>query len=198
MTARHRLATALGPLALVLVLLAACAPEPGAPASDSPSASATASPTGSPSASPTPTPSATPVTFPTDCRAMLSEAVLSQLGGTPLNDPATGVPTGVQPDGSLVCLWRDPGADTTFLETTVSRVDRGPALELLNRLAGEQGFTCYTPTGGTRCERSWVNEQYPVQDGRTLFWRDGVMIDTSYSNLAPSGYTDSIVAHLFG
>jgi hypothetical protein len=129
---------------------------------------------------------------------MLSEAVLSQIGDTPLNDPATGVATGVQPDGSLVCLWRDPGADTTFLQTTVSRMNRGPALDLLNRLANEEAFTCYTPDGGTRCEKTWVNQQYPVQDGRTLFWRDGVMIDTSYSGTAPTGYTDSVVTHLFG
>jgi hypothetical protein len=129
---------------------------------------------------------------------MLAEPVLAAFGSTPLNDPATGVATGIQPDGSLVCLWRDPSADTTFLQTTVSRLGRGPALDLMNRLADEEAYTCYTPSGGTRCEKNWVNEQYPVEDGRTLFWRDGVMVDTRYSNLAPPGYTDSIVAHLFG
>lgn len=33
--------------------------------------------------------------------------------------------------------------------------------------------------------------------GRTLFWREDILIDTRYSNLAPEGYTASIVEHLF-
>ncbi|WP_460776128.1 hypothetical protein [Microbacterium sp. GXF7504] len=197
MSARPRLLPVLGTLVLASALTA-CAPEPtGAPSSSQPAApSASASPDDP--ATPTPTPSATPVSLPTDCLEMLPEPVRAQLADVPLNDPANGTATGVQPDGSLVCLWREPAADTTFLETTVSRVSRGDALDLLNRLADEQGFTCYTPAGGTRCEKSWVNEQYPVQDGRTLFWRDDVLIDTSYSNLAPSGYTDGIVSRMFG
>jgi len=186
-------------LALLVVALglAACAPEPGAGGAPTTSATpASASPTASPS--PSPTPSATPVALPTDCEGMLPASVRDQLTDVPLNDPGTGVPTGVLADGSLVCLWRDPSADTTFLQTTVSRVARGPALDLMNRLVDEEGYTCYTPSGGTRCEKTWINTQYPVQDGRTLFWRDDVLIDTTYSNLAPSGYTDGIVQQLFG
>ncbi|WP_045264063.1 hypothetical protein, partial [Microbacterium oxydans] len=139
---------------------------------------------------------ATPVTLPTDCRAILSEAVLAELGDTPLNDPAFG-PSGVGADGTLTCNWADPRADTTRLTTTISRMNRGPALDMLNALANNEGFSCFTPDGGTRCEKTWPNEQYPVTDGRTLFWRDDVLIDTRYSNLAPAGYTSSIVEHLF-
>lgn len=198
MSTRARSASFACVAVLCLAALVGCAPEPSAstPTGSVTSGTLEAEATPTPSVSPTPNP--TPVAMPTDCRAMLSDAVLSQLDPTPLNDAANGIPTGVQPDGTLVCLWRDPGADTTFLETTVSRLSRGPALDLLNRLADEQGFTCYTPAGGTRCEKRWINEQYPVEDGRTLFWRDDVLVDTSYSNLAPSGYTDSIVQHLFG
>ena len=76
-------------------------------------------------------------------------------------------------------------------------MNRGPALDLLNGLAAEEGFTCYTPDGGTRCEKTWESEQYPVTNGRTLFWRDDLLIDTSYSNLAPSGYTSSIVSAIW-
>ncbi|MFJ6651284.1 hypothetical protein ACIQLJ_00640 [Microbacterium sp. NPDC091313] len=179
--------------------LAACAPEPGAP-TPSPLAGGTATPGETASAAPTatPTPSATPVSLPTDCRAILSEQVLAQLADVPLNDPATGVATGVQPDGSLVCLWRDPGADTTALTTEISRMNRGPALDMLNTLKDDQGFSCYTPSGGTRCEKTWPDASYPVTNGRTVFWRDDVLIDTRWSNLAPTGYTDSIVDHLFG
>ncbi len=178
------------------ILLAGCAPE------ESGGSAATASP---PAPEPTPIatvaadPSASPeaaVRIPTDCRAILSAEVLAQLEDVPLNDPAFG-PSGPQPDGSLVCVWADPAADTTHLTTTISRMSRGPALDLLNALADDEDFTCYTPDGGTRCEKSWENETYPVVDGRTLFWRDDLLIDTSYSNLAPAGYTDAVVASLF-
>jgi hypothetical protein len=180
-----------------MLMLAACAPEPGtetpSPSGSSPAASETPDAT----ATPSPTPTAAAIPLPTDCRAILSASVLSQFGETPLNDPAYGTAVGVQPNGSLVCLWRDPRTDTTSLETTISTMNRGPALDMLNSLVTDNGFNCYTPDGGTRCEKTWPNTEYPVTDGRTLFWRDDILIDTRFSNLAPSGYTDSIVQHLF-
>ncbi|WP_336646685.1 hypothetical protein [Microbacterium sp. USHLN186] len=184
-------------------LLSGCAPGGGKPSASPPvSASADAGePSSSPTASAHPTPSPTPTTkplpLPTDCRAILSPDVLAQLDGVPLNDEAFG-PSGVLADGSLQCNWGDPRADTTGLTTTISRMSRGPALDMLNELAEAEGFTCFTPDGGTRCEKTWDNEQYPVTDGRTLFWRDDLLIDTRYSNLAPSGYTSSIIASLWG
>lgn len=122
--------------------------------------------------------------------------MLAQLDGVPLNDAAFG-PSGVGEDGTLTCIWADPAADTTSLVTTISRMNRGPALDMLNALVTDEGYTCFTPDGGTRCEKTWQDETYPVTDGRTLFWRDDVLIDTRYSNLAPTGYTASIVKKLF-
>ncbi|GAA1207139.1 hypothetical protein F6W70_13535 [Microbacterium maritypicum] len=183
---------------LLLVALTACTPQTGgASASPSPAGSETADPEQTGSPSPSPTPTSAPVALPTDCRAILSDAVLAELGETPLNDAAFG-PSGVGSDGTLTCIWADPGADTTGLTTTISRMNRGPALDMLNALANDEGFSCFTPDGGTRCEKTWPNAQYPVTDGRTLFWREDVLIDTRYSNLAPSGYTSSIVEHIFG
>lgn len=182
---------------LLLVALTACTPQTGgASASPSPAGSETADPEQTGSKSPSPTPISAPVALPTDCRAILSDAVLAELGETPLNHAAFG-PSGVGSDGTLTCIWADPGADTTGLTTTISRMNRGPALDMLNALANDEGFSCFTPDGGTRCEKTWPNAQYPVTDGRTLFWREDVLIDTRYSNLAPSGYTSSIVEHLF-
>ena len=181
---------------LALTALSGCAPEPAPTPSTTPHATSTQSPT--PIA--TRTPGATPTAqtqIPSDCREILTDAVLAQLGDTPLNDPAFG-PSGKLDDGSLVCVWADPAADTTHLTTTFTRVARGPALEQLNALADDEGYTCYTPDGGTRCEKTWQNEQYPVTDGRTVFWRDDILIDTTFSNLAPSGYTSAIVEHVFG
>ncbi|MDQ1137994.1 hypothetical protein QE410_002793 [Microbacterium sp. SORGH_AS 1204] len=178
-----------------LLALTACAPAAEEAAPDAPAPVST-SPT--PSNIPTFSRAPTAVRLPADCKAMLSADVLSQLGAVPLNDPSLGVATGVQPDGSLICVWRDPAADTTGLTTTVSRMDRGPALDMLNELVATQGFSCYTPDAGTRCEKTWINETYPVNDGRTLYWRDDVLIDTQYSNLAPTGYTASIITSIFG
>ena len=176
-----------------LLALSACAPaaDDAAPTPAAPVVSA------SPTPIPTITQTAPAVRIPADCRSMLSTDVLAQLGQTPLNDPALG-PSGVQSDGSLICIWRDPVADTTGLVTRISRMDRGPALDMLNDLVSAQGFSCYTPDEGTRCEKTWINDTYPVNDGRTLFWRDDVLIDTQYSNLAPTGYTASIISSIFG
>ena len=192
-------ALAVASLALVGAL-AGCAPEPAA--SGSPSRSTTlVSPTpletnktnDSPSRSPT---AEAVAKLPTDCRAILSSAVLAELKGVTLNDAAFG-PVGLQKDGSLIDIWADPNAYTTGLTTKISRMSRGPALQLLNDLVAKQGFTCYTPDGGTRCEKTWKDATYPITDGRTVFWRADVLIDTTYSNLSPSGYTASIVAHVF-
>lgn len=193
-----------------MVVLAACTPgsekepaagdsAPPASASSAPTDQATPSDTPSPtgSATPSPEPTAKPVTLPTDCKAILSQNVLAQLKDVPLNDPAFGE-SGSLENGSLVCNWADPRADTTRLTTKIQRMSRGLALDLLNSLADDQGFTCFTPDGGTRCEKTWKNTQYPVTDGRTLFWRQDVLIDTRYSNLAPSGYTSSIIKSIWG
>ncbi|QDE34046.1 DUF3558 domain-containing protein [Microbacterium foliorum] len=190
---------AAGAAALLLVaVLAGCGSSGSGSAAPSesgePSSSSTPDESAGPKASPTPT--ATPIALPTDCRAILSDDVLAQLDGIPLNDASAG-PSGVGDDGILTCIWRDPRADTTSLVTTISLMNRGPALDMLNALVTTEGFSCFTPDGGTRCEKTWPNEQYPVTDGRTLFWRDDILIDTRYSNLAPDGYTSSIVAYLF-
>ena len=194
-----RLAAAAASALLAVTALAACAPETGSDPDPTGSASADASSSPAPIATVTasPPPTAAAIEIPDDCREILNAAVLAELDEVPLNDPAFGS-SGLQSDGSLICVWRDPASDTTGLVTTITYVARGPALDLLNGLADDEDFTCYSPDGGTRCEKTWENETYPVTDGRTLFWRDGILIDTQFSNLAPSGYTSAIVASLFG
>jgi hypothetical protein len=173
---------------LLAAALSACVPEPGStPVPSAAGATATASAA--------PTPSATVVPIPTDCREILSSGVLEQLGSTPLNDPALGA-SGVQADGSLVCIWGDPAVPGTALSTTITHMSRGPALDMLNGLLSE-GYACYTPDGGTRCEKTWFSEPDLIPEGRTLFWRQDVLIDSSFTNLAPSGYTAAIVAAVF-
>lgn len=188
---------------LVAAALAGCAPDPADTPTPDPTVSAK-DPSGLPSPIESMTPGATPTptvepaaAVPSDCESLLDAEVRAQLYGIPLNDPAFG-PSGVQADGSLICIWGDPAADTTSLVTTIETLSRGPALEQLNALVEDEGFTCYTPDGGTRCEKTWDNPDYPVTDGRTLFWRADLMIDTRYSNLAPTGYTSSVITSIWG
>ncbi|GAA5202293.1 hypothetical protein GCM10025773_24990 [Microbacterium jejuense] len=179
---------------LAIAALTACAPD-GTPEGEF---TYTPTPSTSTSAKPTPTPTPTAhAEIPTDCKEILNADVLAQLEGTPLNDPAFGA-SGPQSDGSLICVWGDPAADATNLVTTITYISRGPALDQLNKLADEEGFTCYTPDHGTRCEKTWQDADHPVTSGRTLYWRDGVLIDTKYSHLAPTGYTSAVVAAIFG
>ncbi len=179
---------------LLAAILTGCGPG-DAPRDTSSSASGTVAPTDA-AKTPTPTPTVTPIALPTDCRAILSDDVLAQLGDHPLNHEAYD-DVGVLADGSLRCRWRDPSVDITGLQTLISRVNRGEALEMLNGLMATEGFICYESEGGSRCERERPSAQYPVIEGRTLFLRDDVLIDTEYWNLAPTGYTSSIIAHLW-
>lgn len=170
-------------------VLAACAPEPGE-AGPSPTATPTVAAKRTPTASPTPD----APQVPTDCRAILNAGVLDQLAGVPLNDPSLGA-SGVQGDGSLVCVWG--ASPAAVLRTSISAISRGPALDMLNGLLAE-GYACYTPDGGTRCEKSWFREPDLVPEGRTLFWREDVLVDTAFTGLAPDGYTAAIVGSVFG
>ena len=134
---------AAGAAALLLVtLLTGCGSTGSGSAGPSESGEppSSSSPDGSASPSPSPTPTETPIALPSDCRAILSDDVLAQLDGIPLNDAAFG-PSGVGDDGTLTCIWADPKADTTRLVTTISLMNRGPALGMLNALVADEGFT---------------------------------------------------------
>lgn len=184
-----------------VLLLAACAgtPAPEGSTSAGPAPSASARPT--PSASVTPFPmgssvSTTPLPddLPQGCRDILNDAVLAQLEDVPLN--AEGMGGGIRPDSSRVCVWGEPGAAATRLTTVIGYSPEREARDALYGLSSD-GFTCYELRGGIRCEKTWDNPDLPVENGRTLFYRDGVIIDTQYSNLAPRGYTDAIIDALW-
>ena len=188
-------------LLIALTIGAAAALLGGCAGETAPAASTVTATPPAPAASDTPTPTATPLPgaaeLPRDCRAIVSGPVLAQLGDIPLNDPAFG-PSGTQSDGSLVCVWGAADAVTTNLRTIVSAVEENPTMDALNALVADDGFECYRPDGGVRCEKTWPNEEFPVTDGRTLYYRSGVLIDTTYSNLAPTGFTAAVVDAVFG
>lgn len=185
-------------LGLSAALLTGCAGTPLATPTDTPAAQ---SPTPTAAATPLPTispfpigPSVSTTALPDDCRAILTASVLAELDGVPLNAPGMG--GGIRPDSSRVCVWGEPGALATRLVTVIGYSPAREALDALYAL-GTDGFTCYEPAGGVRCEKSWTTDGLGIEQGRTLFYRDGVIVDTQFSNLAPAGYTTAIIRALW-
>lgn len=186
-----------GLVAMAALAVTACTAAP-APAPS------TSSPAPTPDASSTPTgpvladfpfgPSTSTTPLPDDCRAILTDSVLAELDGVPLNAPGMG--GGIRPDSSRVCAWGEPGAAATWLVTVIGFSPYREATDALFAL-GKEGYTCYEPDGGIRCERTWEHDTLPVTQGRTLYYRDGIIVDTQYSNLAPAGYTSAIIAALW-
>lgn len=179
------------------LLLTGCAPD----ASPAPATSTATAP------SPTPTtpagpeladfpmgPSVSTTPLPSDCREILTDRVLAELDGVPLNAPGMG--GGIRPDSTRVCAWGEPGAAATWLVTVIGFSPYREASDALFAL-GRDGYTCYEPDEGIRCERTWDHETLPVTQGRTLYYRDGIIVDTQYSNLAPAGYTTAVIDALW-
>lgn len=137
---------------------------------------------------------ALPADLPQGCRDILDTAVLAQLDGVPLN--ADGMGGGIRADSSRVCVWGDPGAIGTRLVTVIGYSPDRAARDALYAL-GADGYTCWEPDGGVRCEKTWQDAALPIPQGRTVFYRDGVVVDTQYSNLSPAGYTDAVIDALW-
>lgn len=197
---RRLAAVVLGAAAL---LLTACVGTPDTAATTSGAdAGATSQPAPTPTATIAPFPigpsestTALPANLPEGCRDILTGTVLAQLEGVPLN--AEGMGGGIRADSSRVCVWGEPGAAATRLVTVIGYSPQREALDELYAL-GNDGFTCYEPQGGIRCEKTWEHATLPVEEGRTLFYRDGVIVDTQYTNLAPTGYTAAVIDALWG
>ena len=72
----------------------------------------------------------------------------SPSSATPRSTIPPSVRPACRPTAASSASGRDPAADTTHLTTTITAMNRGPALDMLNELADDEGFTCYTPDGG--------------------------------------------------
>ncbi|QIG38156.1 hypothetical protein G5T42_00565 [Microbacterium sp. 4R-513] len=205
-------AAALAAVALALTTLTACAPEPTAP---SPSATAS-SPVASPSSTPSATPSATAtagadadIELPASCEQIYSASMLASLNAAnpPLNHPdvtmhstqnaelletlTSGIPT-------LRCSWGTPSE--YGLATNVSTVDPAQSAAVLSAL-NTSGFGCEDAMGGTICriEQKTINlDDKEVTFGETHFLRGNGWVSTAWINFAPEGYTEDIVATLWG
>lgn len=203
-----------GAIAAVLViaaLITACKPEsaPGPTTSD-PTPSATPSTTSEPSASSTPT--ATPgaqFELPAQCEDLYSDDMLASLNAAnpPLNDPGvtmhstqnaaalevlnSGIPT-------IRCSWGQPSE--FGLATNVSVIDAAQSADLLATLR-EAGFACEEVWEGVNCtveQKTIDQDDNEVTLGESHFLRGTGWVSTAFINFAPEGYTEDIVATLWG
>ena len=57
-----------------------------------------------------------------------------------------------------------------------------------------KGFTCAAALGGTRCDKTTPNTQYPVDTVETTFTRDNVWIYISMTNVDATALLPDMVA----
>jgi hypothetical protein len=125
----------------------------------------------------------------------------------PLNDPGvtmystqvvgalellnSGVPT-------LRCSWGTPSE--SGLATNVSIVEPGASSSVVDALAGS-GFACVEHLSGTLCsfeQESITQDDVLVRRGESHFLRGNGWVSTAWITVDPAGYTDDIVAALWG
>ncbi|KRA22395.1 hypothetical protein ASD65_18145 [Microbacterium sp. Root61] len=198
-------ALAMGALAFALT---GCVPEPAPTASGSPTATSITTP--APSPTPTETSDAgSDITLPANCEAIYSPEMLATMQSQvpPLNDPGvtmfssqivealevlnSGAPT-------LRCSWGQPSE--VGMSTNVTIVDGAQADSVRTALLNA-GYSCEDTLDGTMCrfeEELMTQDDTLVHRGETHFFRGNGWVATAWLNVAPEGYTEDIVATLWG
>jgi hypothetical protein len=202
---------AIGCAALVVVAAAAtaCQPESTETPSSSPSAT-TERPTTIPSATPTAT--ETPQAgfeVPGACEEIYSPAMLAQLqsANPPLNDPGVTMLSTENADlleiihggaPTLRCSWGGPSEHG--LATNVTAIDAAQASDILSALP-VAGFACEALGDGTVCrieQKGITLDDEEYTRGETHYVGEGGVVTTAWINFAPEGYTEDVVATLWG
>lgn len=195
-------------LVTIATLATGCRPEP-------------ATPTSSPSVTlkdPTPGPSVTPIEtekpqagfdVPDECELIYSPEMFAELNAAnpPLNDPGVTMLSSDNADvleivgsgaATLRCSWGKPSQQG--LATNVTAIDEAQGTAIVAAL-GAAGFGCEPLGDGTVCrieQRGVTLEDEEYMRGETHYVGDGALVTTSWINFAPEGYTEDIVATLWG
>ncbi len=183
---RSRIALILVPLAAAALALSGC--QPSAPTPEGPSDSA------SPSGSATPEEPAGPVfALPSDCGTIASQATLNSVfSGIDSRDPADLVrPAPASASKLLTCSWFT--GDTTGGDIIYYSAPAADSLAYLAVVEAD-GFACTEALGGTRCDKTTPNSQFPVDTVETVFTRDDVWIYISMTNVEAAPLLPDMVA----
>ncbi|WP_100814259.1 hypothetical protein [Microbacterium lacus] len=198
-----------GALALVVlsaVALAGCTADPA------PTSTSTGDPTPeittlgeTPDASETPSPEpVADISIPASCEDIYSAEMLSllQADNPPLNDPgvtmdSTEVVEALEVLASgaqtLRCSWGLPSS--YGLATNVTIVDASQAQTVIDSLP-DRGFACEDFEDGTACRIQRTDEENAF--GETHYFRANGWVSTRWINFGPQGYTEDVVATLWG
>ena len=196
-------------LTALAVVVTGCRPEGGAAPSASPSVTMK-DPT--PGPSPSPIETETPQSgfeIPSACEQIYSPAMLAQLqsANPPLNDPGVTMLSTENADLlelihgralTLRCSWGQPS--NYGLATNVTALDADEGDAVLTAL-GNAGFGCEPLGDGTICrieQRGVTLDDEEYTRGETHYVGDGGLVTTAWIDFAPEGYTEDIVATLWG
>jgi hypothetical protein len=178
-------------------------------------------PTGTPSVTidePTPGPSVSPIEtekpqadfeVPAACEEIYSAEMLAELqaANPPLNDPGVTMLSTENADlleiihggaPTLRCSWGQPSE--YGLATNVTAVDAEQTAAILDALP-VAGFGCEALGEGTVCrieQRGVTLDDEEYVRGETHYIGGGGLVTTAYINFALEGYTEDIVATLWG
>lgn len=207
MSSRARTPRVVLALGVVALVTAGCAPEP-APGPSGPSATAAPTSTSAPSSSPTSTPEEG-FALPASCDDLYSPAMRAVLDADvpPLNDPGTTMistesAAALELLGSATqtvrCSWGPPSERGLATNVTVVTAEQRDAL---SAALAQEGFSTEEQDGGTlhRIEQEVITlDDELVKKGEIHFLRADGWVSTRWINVLPEGYTDDIVASLWG
>jgi hypothetical protein len=182
-----RLPFLLIPVAAATLLLAGCQPTGGGTPTDDPVVTE----------SPTPTEAPAAFTLPADCTAIASEATLNTVfADIDSREPADLVrPAPTSAEKQLTCSWFS--GDTTggdIIYYSAPAADSAAYIEVVEA----DGFTCAEALGGTRCDKTTPNTEFPVDTVETVFTRDDEWIYISMTNVASDPLLPDMVATAWG
>jgi hypothetical protein len=171
-----------------VLALAGCTPGTGTPSSGGTSGTSSAS-----APTTTPKPAAPDFALPATCAAIASTATLTALFADIPSRPANGLtrPAPAGASKTLECSWfagDTTGGDVLYYSTTPA--DGQAYLSVMQ----SNGFLCAAALGGTRCDKTTANTDYPVNTVETTFTRDGVWIYISMTNVGDAALLPDMVA----
>ena len=182
----------LGLAAAAVLALTGCTP--GTPTSHGSGSDGASTSASTPSTTPTATPAGPTFTLPANCTAIASSATLTALfADIPSRTPGdlTGRPAPASAVKKLTCSWfagDTTGGDVIYFSAPTA--DDNAYLSVMSA----NGFACATALGGTRCDKTTPNSQYPVNTIETTFTRDDVWIYISMTNVDDAPLLPDLVA----
>jgi hypothetical protein len=186
---RSRIAALAVPLAVLALALTVCGP--AGPTPDT--TSAAPSPDTTVTVEPTEEPSGPTFTLPADCTVIASAATMATVFGQIDSRPPNGLtrPSPASATKTLECSWftgDTTGGDVIYYSAPAA--DSAAYLEVVKA----DGFTCAEALGGTRCDKTTPNSQFPVDTVETVFTRGDVWIYISMTNVDAAPLLPDMVA----